>query len=234
MQQCCDSLGSPALPGYTYSWDPQVAAYQNGTTYQSAEPQVLIAATQDFTLTVTDTETGCTADSTIQIIVDANTTLPPMTDTTICAGASATIGLPEWGGVTYSWSPAIGLSSTTVAQPIASPATTQTYTLMVTYYDAGGAPICTKSGSVTVTVASPQITMSDESICPSGALYNLSNGVAVTGATTYLWSPALLVTNSSALNTTVKTNPNTPTTFTLTATDANGCITTASKLVSPD
>lgn len=226
-------LGSPAQTGYTYSWDPQVAAYQNATTYQSAEPQVLIAATQNFTLTVTDAETGCTADSTIQITVDASSALPAMTDTTICAGGSATIGLPEWGGVTYSWSPATGLSSTTVAQPTASPAATQVYTLVVTFYDAGGAPICTKTGSVTVTVASPQITMSDESICPSGALYNLSNGVTVTGATGYSWSPAILVTNPAALNTTVNVNPGTPTTFTLTAMDANGCSTSASKVVSP-
>lgn len=225
-------LGSPAQPGYTYLWDPQVAAYQNGTTYQSAEPEVLIAATQDFTLTVTDTETGCTADSTIHITVDGSTTLPAMTDTTICPGGSATIGLPAWSGVTYSWSPATGLSSTTVAQPTASPAATQTYTLIVTYYDAGGAPVCTKSGSVTVTVASPQITMSDESICPSGALYNLDNGVTVTGATTYQWSPELLITNPNTLSTTVKANPGTPTTFTLIATDANGCADTASKVVS--
>ena len=79
-------LGSPAQTGYTYSWNPQVAAYQNGTTYQSAEPEVLIAATQDFTLTVTDTETGCTADSTIHITVDSSTSLPAMADTTICRG----------------------------------------------------------------------------------------------------------------------------------------------------
>lgn len=226
-------LGSPAQPGYTYSWDPQVAAYQNGTTYQSAEPQVLIATTQDFTLTVTDTETGCTADSIISITVDGGSNLPAMTDTTICAGSSATIGLPAWGGVTYNWSPATGLSSTTVAQPTASPAATTVYTLTVTYYDAGGAPVCTKTGTVTVTVASPQITMSDESICPSGTLYNLSNGVTVTGATTYLWTPELLVTSPDALSTTAKNNPGTPTTFTLTATDANGCSTSASKVVSP-
>lgn len=226
-------LGSPAQPGYTYSWNPQLAAYQNGTTYQSAEPEVLIAATQDFTLTVTDTETGCTADSTIHIVVDAGTALPAMTDTTICQGGSATIGLPTWGGVTYSWSPATGLSSTTIAQPTASPAATQIYTLVVTFYDPGGAPICTKSGSVTVTVASPQITMSDESVCPSGALYNLNNNVSVTGATTYQWAPALLVTNPNVLNTTVKANPGTPTTFTLTATDAKGCISVASKVISP-
>lgn len=227
------TLGSPALPGYTYSWSPQVANYQNGTTYQSAQPQVLVAATQSFTLTVTDTQTGCTDDSTVLLTIDNSPTLPAMTDITICPGASDTIGLPALAGVSYSWSPATGLSSTTVAQPIASPASTQAYTLTVTYYDAGGAPTCTKSGSVMVTVNAPQVTMSDETICPSGPLYNLGTGVSVTGATSYAWSPAILVTNPTSLNTTVKANPGSPTTFTLTVTDANGCSATASKLVSP-
>jgi hypothetical protein len=227
------TLGSPAQPGYTYSWNPQVASYQNSTTYQSAMPQLLIATTQDFTLTVTDTETGCTDDSTVHITIDGSNTLPPMTNPTICAGGSATIGLPVMTGVTYSWSPSSGLSSTTVAQPVASPTSTQVYTLSITYYDAGGAPACTKTGSVTVFVQSPQITISDEAICPSGPLYNLSNGVTVTGATSYSWSPAILVTSPTTLSTTVNTNPSVPTTFILTATDASGCVSTASKLVSP-
>jgi hypothetical protein len=227
------TLGTPAQPGYTYSWNPQVASYQNGTTYQSAMPQVLVATSQDFTLTVTDPETGCTDDSTVNIIIDENNTLPTMTSPTICAGGSTTIGMPALTGVTYSWSPATGLSGTTVAQPVANPTSTQVYTLTATYYDAGGAPACTKTGSLTVFVTAPQITMSDESICPSGSLYNLSTGVTVNGATTYSWSPAMLVTNPNALNTTVKSNPGTPTTFTLTATDANGCTSSASKVVSP-
>ncbi|HYE55942.1 MAG TPA: hypothetical protein VD996_13920, partial [Chitinophagaceae bacterium] len=227
------TLGSPAQPGLSYSWVPQVASYQNSTTYQSAQPQVLVAASQDFTLTVSDPVTGCSQDSTVHIVIDNSSNLPAMNDTTICAGGSARIGIADWPGVTYSWTPATGLSSTTVARPIASPASTQTYTLTVTYYDAGGAPTCTKSGSVTVTVSSPVITMSDESICPSGAPYNLSTGVTVTGASTYAWSPAILVTSPNALNTTVKANPNAPTTFTLTATDALGCTSTASKVVSP-
>ena len=75
--------------------------------------------------------------------------------------------------------------------------------------------------------------MSDDAICPSGPLYNLGTGVTVTGATNYAWSPAILVTTPSSLNSTVKTNPGSPTAFTLIATDANGCSATASKVVSP-
>ncbi|MGN6294388.1 MAG: T9SS type A sorting domain-containing protein [Chitinophagaceae bacterium] len=226
-------LGSPALPGYTYSWVPAVAAYQGGTSASSAEPKVLIATSQDFTLTVTDAVTGCSKDSTVHITVDNSLDLPTMNNATICKGESVTIGNPGINGVTYSWSPATGLSSTTVAQPVANPLATQTYTLTVTYYDAFGSPLCTKTGDVTVTVNAPTITMSDETICPSDALYNLSTGVTVNNAVSYAWQPAVLVTTPTALSTTVKANPNKPTIFTLTATDANGCRTSASKTVSP-
>lgn len=227
-------LGSPALAGYTYSWSPQVASYQQGTTYQSAQPKVLVATTQDFTLTATDTETGCSKDSTVHIVIDDDVTLPAIADKTICKGGSAVIGNPGMPGVTYSWSPATGLSSTTDAQPTANPTATQIYTVTATYYDAGGAPSCTKSGTVTVTVNAPEFTMSDDAICPSGALYDLSTGVTPPAtAISYSWQPAVLVTSPSAFSTTVKANPNQATTFTLTATDGNGCMVSASKTVSP-
>jgi hypothetical protein len=226
-------LGAPAVPGFSYSWVPSVAGYQDGTTASSADPKVLVTIPQDFTLTTTDLGTGCSKDSTIHVVVDAGNALPAMNNPTICKGDNVTIGLPEWKNVTYNWSPATGLSSTTVAQPVATPASTQTYTLTVTYYDEFGSPICTKTGDVTVTVNEPLITMSDETICPSGTLYNPGSGVSVTGATLYSWSPAALVTNPSALNTTVKANPNVPTTFTLQATDAQGCSSSMSKVISP-
>lgn len=226
-------LGTPAQPGYTYSWSPAVASYQGGTSNTSADPKVLIATSQDFTLTVTDNTTGCTKDSTVHIVVDNSPNLPAMTDTTICPGGSARIGNAPLQNVSYSWSPAAGLSSATVAQPVATPAATQTYTLTVTYFDASNTPACTKTGTVTVNVAAPQITMSDTTICPSAAAYNLSANVSVTGATAYSWTPANLVTATNALSSNVRTNPTTPTTFTLTARDARGCATTASKTITP-
>ena len=64
-------------------------------------------------------------------------------DVAICKGASTT--LAGSGGGTYSWSPAYGLSATNIANPVANPGVTTTYTLTVT----GG---CTNTDKVTVTV----------------------------------------------------------------------------------
>lgn len=227
-------LGSTAKPGYTYSWNPAVASYQDGTDYTSAEPRVLVAVSQDFILTATDTETGCSNDSTVHITIDNSATLPGLQDTAICKGLSAVIGPKALPGVTYSWLPATGLSDAAIAQPTANPAATTVYTVTATYYDVAGNPTCSKSGTVTVTVNAPVITLSDASVCPSDALYNLGTGVTVSpDATGFAWSPAALVTNASILNTTVRANVNTSTIFTLKATDANGCSTVATKTVSP-
>lgn len=67
-------------------------------------------------------------------------------DTTICKGYTASIGVDPIPGFTYSWSPASSLNDANIANPIASPTTTTTYTLYATFSG------CTDTASVTVNV----------------------------------------------------------------------------------
>ena len=72
------------------------------------------------------------------------------TDKTICTGENTVIGGTTTGGqepYDYIWSPSTGLSSATVATPVASPSVTTIYSLKVT--DANN---CTSSNSLTITV----------------------------------------------------------------------------------
>lgn len=48
---------------------------------------------------------------------------------TICSGQSTKIGYTSQNQITYSWSPTIGLSNSSISNPIASPNSTTTYTL---------------------------------------------------------------------------------------------------------
>ena len=71
---------------------------------------------------------------------------------TMCVGDSVLIGgIPSatngTAPYTYSWTPVIGLSNAGIANPMASPATTEFYSLTVT--DSKG---CTHSDSATITV----------------------------------------------------------------------------------
>ena len=58
------------------------------------------------------------------------------------------IGTSAVSGFTYAWTPTTGLSSSTVAQPTATPNTTTTYSLVITNSSTG----CTASDTVVVTV----------------------------------------------------------------------------------
>ena len=144
---------------------------------------------------------------------------------TICAGSSTSIGGSPTanggaGGYTYSWSPSTGLSSTTVANPTASPTTTTTYTVTVT--DSWEA---TAQSSVTVTVHPlPTVGVNSPAICAGGS----ATLTATTSASSpgYLWSPGGATTAS------ITVSPASTTAYTVTVTDGTtGCVNSGSGTV---
>lgn len=127
---------------------------------------------------------------------------------TICTGGN--IQLNASGGTSYLWTPALGLSNSNVANPIASPAATTTYTVQVTN------GTCSSIASVVVTVTNLTVYAgSDVTIC-AGETATLN----ATGGTTYSWSPTIGLTNPNVSNPTAF--PSATTTYTVTGT-SNGC-----------
>ena len=137
-------------------------------------------------------------------------------NSTICAGATTT--LTAGGAVSYTWSPAAGLSSVNGTSVAASPTASTVYT--VTGTDGSG---CTNSATVQVTVGSnPTLTVSPgATICPAG-----SATLSASGAVSYTWSPAGSL--SSANGATVAASPAATTMYTVSGTNAVGCTGTAS------
>ena len=91
---------------------------------------------------------GCMATTNRLITVDASPVVTAANNVTILAGGSATLEAKATGhNLTYLWSPAAGLSSATVLDPVASPVVETTYTLKVT--DSAG---CSASAQTTVNV----------------------------------------------------------------------------------
>lgn len=120
-------------------------------------------------------------------------------DAIICPGTSHTLGGAPTasGGVlpyTYHWSPSAGLSSTTVASPIANPSVPTWYTVIVT--DAAG-----NSDTDIVGVDLYSIYAfnggSDTSICIGGTatLGGVNNSFA--GGVTYMWSPNIALSSQT-------------------------------------
>ncbi|MEN9998258.1 MAG: hypothetical protein RI922_1248, partial [Bacteroidota bacterium] len=169
---------------------------------------VAFAPSASTTYTVTGTTAaGCI--NTDQVVVTVNP-LPSVNagvDQTICAGASVTLN--GSGAATYSWNNGItnGVAFT--------PAATTTYTLTGT--SASG---CINTDQVVVTVNPlPSVNAGvDQSICIGASVV-----LAGSGATSYTWNNG--VTNGVAFA------PVATTTYTVTGTDANGCINTDLVLV---
>jgi hypothetical protein len=132
--------------------------------------------------------------------------------TTICEGQSTMLN--AIGGTNYSWSPATGLSNPSIANPLASPSNTTTYTVVVT--DPLG---CTASDTVTVAVNPLPLVDAGfySGVCAGDAITLGGNG----SAGTYSWSPGATLTDSTIL--TPDASPSVTTTYTLTITNAQGC-----------
>ncbi len=172
---------------------------------------------ENVTVSVLDPCTNLPYNSaTITIRDDIPATITA-TDSTLCAGQSTQ--LIANGGVTYSWSPATGLSSTTIKNPIATPSVTTTYTCTMTFGS------CTKVVSKTIYVSNPSTSVTAN---PAGTVCNgasvLLTATPAGGQTpySYLWS-----TGATTPNITVPTGG----TYTVTTTDAFGCTSSANRNV---
>lgn len=199
-------------PPYTFAWSP--AGMLNNAN--SAQPVATPTVTTTFVLVVQDAA-GQSAQDDVEIEVVAPLVANAGPDVTINAGASTTLAGSATGGTppyTYLWSPASGLSSTTISNPVASPTSTRTYTLTVTDFRGR-----TASDGVVVTVLNFTANAGSDVSIPAGGSTTLS-GSATNGVPpyTYQWSPATGLNNPASASPTA--SPAVTTTYTLTARDA--------------
>jgi gliding motility-associated-like protein len=235
-------LGATPAVGFTYSWSPTRGL--SSTTV--ANPTVTLLnntgapISQTYTLTTTNTSTGCVGTATVVVTVNPPPAVAPGAAITVCAGSPAQLGEAPMAGFTYSWSPATGLSSSTVANPTVTltnttgAATTQTYTFTTT-----NSSSCSASASVTVTVNPLPVAVPGAAvtICSgNSAQLGAQLGAAPIAGLTYSWSPATGLSSSTVANPTVTltntTGAATTQTYTLTVTNlATGCTSTGTIVV---
>ncbi len=169
--------------------------------------------TKSVTLTVTDT-LGNSASST-QIFNVQNAYANAGANVSICSTSSIRIGSSPVSGYTYNWSPTNNLSSTSIADPIANPSTTTTYTLTTV---ASNGCIATSQVVVTNIGVLTANAGADQTIC-AGDLTTI--GTIGNVNYNYSWAPTagLSATNLSHTN----ASPTSTTSYVLTVTTA-GCV----------
>lgn len=153
-----------------------------------------------YNVTGTDTN-GCAATDSIEIVVNALPLVTITGDDTLCAGDSTT--LTGSGGTSYLWSTGDLTSMITAA-----PSITTTYVLTGT--DGNG---CSAADSMDVVVnALPVVAITgDDTLCAGD-----STILNASGGTSYFWSVF-------AAGPSITVSPAANTTYTVTATDGNGC-----------
>ncbi|MDX9751433.1 MAG: gliding motility-associated C-terminal domain-containing protein [Flavobacteriales bacterium] len=147
-----------ASDGTAWQWSPSAGLSDPAAQAPIATPDT----TTTYQLVLT---TPCGTDTAwVEVTVHENPvqTLP---DVELCMGDSVQLQASQPG--TYLWSPAEGLSDTLAAGPMAAPADTTTYAVLITV-----APGCVLIDSVTVNVAPgpPQPALQDTAVCIGGSV----------------------------------------------------------------
>lgn len=197
---------------FTYQWDaaPDIANRNKPT--QRVAPKV----TTTYYLHASDIN-GCRAHDTVKVIVIGRPVLGGLIRTVyICRGTGDTIGVDATGGngrYRYKWTPSTGLSSDTVARPLANPSATTRYTIVVTDVALG----CTTRDSVDVVLHERPTADAgvDIVLCPDTS--TVLGDIPAAAGLQYAWSPAAGLDDSSLARPTAR--PLQTTTYRLTVTD---------------
>lgn len=200
-----------------WQWD-----FGNGQTavVQNPASQTYITPTNYNVISKVIDNNGCRDSVTKTLIIHPLPNINAGSDTKICQGNSTQLNAT--GAATYSWSPAVGLSSASIANPIAAPTDTTTYVVRGTTQFG-----CVKDDSVTINVKQPFVlsVSQNDSLCVGE-----SAQLSASGADQYTWSPATGLTNPN--NASTRATPLTTTLYKVLAKDNDNCFTdTASVLI---
>ncbi len=174
-----------ASGGNSFSWNPDPTLSATDISNPIATP------TETTTYTVfIDSGEGCSGESSVTVTVEEAPQIDAGEDINICNGGSAIVAASGEGNIT--WSPALGISNTTIINPVVSPAETTTYTLVVSS-DNG----CESTDEMIVTVAGeidPEA--GDDAFICLGETATLQ----ASGGNSYSWTPSAGLSDDSIAN----------------------------------
>jgi gliding motility-associated-like protein len=225
----CSSSASTTVtvnPLPTVSISPASATICNGTslvitvtggnsylwsnTYTASTINVTPSSTTTYTVTATDLNLCSTTAATTITVNQLPVASISVTSSTICNGTSTT--LTATGGTNYLWSSGANTSTITV-----SPTALTIYNVTVT-----DANLCSATATQSIVVNQnpvPSVSPSALTVCAG-----FNSVLTASGGNSYVWSTT--ETTSS-----ITVNPFVTTTYTVTATDLNGCTASATSVI---
>ncbi len=209
----------------SYEW-----SFGDGSTSSQQNPShpYTQGGIYNITLVVRDNGSCNKVDSVTKQLVLLNDSTFSLPSVVVCPGGTAQLGFVSADTtLSYVWQPAGSLNNSTVSNPQAIPtADTTVYLLLVTN------GTCSDSIYQTVTIVRDTLFALDDTVVCSGTTLQLSAGHTNSlNNLQYNWSPDnLIISGDSTATPTVTITQ--PTTFTVTATNAIGCVYTDSVRVS--
>jgi PKD repeat protein len=192
--------------GAVFNWTPSYNIIGTNTN------QPLVYPKQTTTYGITVTYKGCVTNDSVVVNVTDRVALNLPADTAICKTDSIQI-VPSTNALYFSWSPPIGLSDASAAQPFAAPLSNTKYNLLASIGK------CNAQDAMNVKVV-PYPTLNagnDEAIC-YGTTTQLN--ASINGAY-FNWSPTSSLFNDNTL--TPIAGPQSTTQYILKVTDTLGC-----------
>ncbi|MEP6597148.1 MAG: gliding motility-associated C-terminal domain-containing protein, partial [Ginsengibacter sp.] len=160
-------------------------------------------------------EYGCINNDSTSVVINLNPRVGAGSDADICEGATTALQGSGVNAMSYTWSPATGLSNSSISNPSASPAETTLYILTVSN------GVCQASDSVLVNVSKkPFANAGPDKAFIEGQFVTLSGEASGTNIS-YFWTPNLYLSSDAVLNPQV--SPPYDTTYTLHVISNNGC-----------
>jgi gliding motility-associated-like protein len=158
---------------------------------------------------------GCVSSDSVSVIVKLPFKVAVSKPDTLCIGSS--LQLTASGGEVYSWSPAQGLSNSSIANPIASPAATITYEV----FAADSLGCFRDSGFVPITVYPiPVVSAGEDQTINVGKQTDIIAQISQ-DVINVLWTPSTGILSYNYPNVTVK--PQETTEYTIEAKNQGGC-----------
>ena len=162
-----------------YQWSPN----QGLSCTNCANPIATPVITTPYIVTGTNAF-GCSGYDTVNVTVIQPLTMTTSGNDTLCIGGA--VNLLASGATSYIWSPAIGLNSTTISNPTASPVVTTSY--RVVGYD--GFNCFTDTAFIVVAVGQyPTVNLGPDKVLSTGTVFPLATTIVNGPVRTWLWTP---------------------------------------------